>query len=66
MTQPDPRRPAPTDPGDPGRGRPRHRGRFMRFMRGYLMLAGAAATIYALVLLLVRLMVEIGAWTPAP
>lgn len=56
-----------TQPGTPPeeeRRRPKHRGRFKRFMRGYLMIAGGAATAYVLVQLLVRLFVEIGAWTP--
>ena len=44
--------------------RPRQ-GRFRRFVRGYLMLVGALTTLYVLVLLLVRLFVEVGKWTPA-
>ena len=57
----------PTDDGrgKPGRGAPRHRGRFARFMRGYLMIVGGATTVYVLIYLLVKLFVEIGAWIPA-
>lgn len=64
MPQPD----APTrqeKPQRPERGEPKHRGRFMRFMRGYLMIVGGAATVYALIYLIVRLFVKIGAWVPA-
>ena len=55
----------PKDGRDTGRGRPKHRGRFMRFMRGYLMIVGGATTVYVLVRLLILLFVEIGAWLPA-
>lgn len=44
--------------------RPKHRGRFMRFIRGYLMLVGALSTLYVLVQLLVRLFIEVGRWAP--
>lgn len=50
--------------GKPGRGAPRHRGRFARFMRGYLMIVGGAATAYVLIYLLIKLLIEIGAWIP--
>lgn len=43
------------------RARP-HRGRFKRFVRGYLMYAGALATLYALLRLLVLVFVEVGKW----
>ena len=39
-------------------------GRFRRFVRGYLMMVGALTTLYVLVLLLVKLFVEVGKWTP--
>ncbi|MEF9878636.1 MAG: hypothetical protein RSE58_01265 [Clostridia bacterium] len=38
----------------------RRHGRFLRFMRGYLMIVGGLATLYVLVQLLVLLFVEIG------
>lgn len=41
------------------------RGRAARFFRGYLMVAGAVATLYGLALLVVTLLVEIGKWMPA-
>ena len=44
--------------------KPRRRGRFGRFVRGYLMLVGALTTLYVLVQLLVRLLIEIGKWMP--
>lgn len=43
---------------------PRRRGRFMRFMRGYLMIAGGAATIYALIRLIAILLVQVNKWLP--
>lgn len=42
----------------------RHRGRLMRFMRGYLMCVGALTTLYVLLRLLVLLFVELGKWMP--
>ncbi|HNW86307.1 MAG TPA: hypothetical protein PLP25_07600 [Candidatus Limiplasma sp.] len=46
-------------PQEPGR---RRHGRVGRFFRGYLMIAGALATAYALERLLVLLFLEIGKW----
>lgn len=47
----------------PGPKRPRHRrGRLARFVRGYLMVVGACATMAGLVYLLVQLFVEIEKW----
>lgn len=43
----------------------RRHGRFVRFMRGYLMLVGSLTTIYVLIKLLVLLFVEIGKWLPS-
>lgn len=43
---------------------PRRRGRFMRVIRGYLMIAGGAVTVYALVRLIALLLVEINKWIP--
>ena len=54
-------------PMQEGEGRRRKapkRGRFMRFMRGYLMIVGGMTTIYVLIQLLVLLFVEIGKWMP--
>lgn len=45
--------------------RKRRRGRFMRFVRGYLMLVGGISTLYVLVQLLVRLFIEVGKWSSA-
>ncbi|NLI22694.1 MAG: hypothetical protein GX418_14245 [Clostridiales bacterium] len=57
------RPPYPTQtPPPPEAPRRRHRGRVARFFRGYLMIAGALATAYALERLLVQLFVEIGKW----
>ena len=43
----------------------RHRrGRVARFFRGYLMMVGALTTLYVLLQLAVRLLVEIGKWMP--
>lgn len=44
----------------------RRKGAFTRFMRGYLMLVGAGATIYALIRLLVLLLVELQSWMLPP
>ena len=44
--------------------RRRRRGRFMRFVRGYLMFVGSLTTIYVLIQLLVILFIEIGKWMP--
>ena len=44
--------------------RPRRRGRAVRFFRGYLMMVGALTTLYVLLQLAVRLLVEIGKWMP--
>ena len=43
----------------------RRRGRFKRFVRGYLMFVGALTTLYVLLQLLVLLFVEIGRWMPS-
>lgn len=43
----------------------RRRGRFMRFVRGYLMLVGSLTTLYVLVQLLVRLFIEVDKWMSA-
>ena len=43
----------------------RRRGRFKRFMRGYLMFVGSLTTLYVLIQLLVLLFVEIAKWMPA-
>ena len=40
----------------------RHRSRFHRIFRGYLMLVGAIATLYALARLVVLLLIEISKW----
>lgn len=42
----------------------RRRGRFKRFVRGYLMLVGSLTTLYVLIQLLVLLFVEIAKWMP--
>lgn len=42
--------------------KPRRKGAFVHFMRGYLMLVGADTTIYVLVRLLVLLFLEIQKW----
>jgi len=42
----------------------RRRGSFLRIMRGYLMLVGAATTAYALVRLVVLLLVAASGLTP--
>ena len=47
----------------PGARRRRH-GRAARFFRGYLMMVGALTTLYVLLQLAVRLLVEIGRWMP--
>ena len=52
--------PMPTKPG----ARRRRRGRAVRFFRGYLMMVGALTTLYVLLQLAVRLLVEIGKWMP--
>ena len=44
--------------------RRRRRGRAVRFFRGYLMMVGALTTLYVLLRLAVRLLVEIGKWMP--
>ena len=44
------------------RRRMKRRGRFGRFVRGYLMVAGSLATLYALVQLVVWLLVEAAKW----
>lgn len=59
--RPNPYQPRPDERPKP---RPRRRGRFRRFMRGYLMTVGALTTLYVLVQLLVRLFVEVGKWMP--
>jgi len=49
--------------------RPESRGRrraFKRFVRGYLMLIGAATTIYALIRLIILFLVEVQAWMVLP
>ncbi len=48
------------EPPQPRRKRP---GRAGRMFRGYLMIAGAVATIAGLILLLVSIFVEIEKWT---
>lgn len=45
-------------------GERRRRGRVARFFRGYLMMVGALTTLYVLLQLVVRLLVEIGKWMP--
>lgn len=50
-------------PAAPGARRHRH-GRVARFFRGYLMMVGALTTLYVLLQLAVRLLVEIGRWMP--
>lgn len=45
--------------------RKKRRGRFRRFVRGYLMFVGALTTLYVLVQLLVLLLIELGKWMPA-
>ena len=50
-------------PAAPGARRRRH-GRVARFFRGYLMMVGALTTLYVLLQLVVRLLVEIGKWMP--
>ena len=47
----------------PGARRRRH-GRAVRFFRGYLMMVGALTTLYVLLQLAVRLLVEIGKGMP--
>ena len=44
--------------------RRKRRGRFRRFVRGYLMFVGALTTLYVLIQLLVMLLVELGKWMP--
>ena len=59
------RQPNPNDPAMapyPPREKPRHMGRARRVFRGYLMIAGAAATLFGLILLLVSFFVEIDKW----
>lgn len=63
--QPEAQRPATPSGGKPERGAPRHRGKFARFMRGYLMIVGGATTAYVLVYLLIKLFIEISAWLPS-
>ena len=53
---------SPQTPPPPQEPRRRHHGRVGRFFRGYLMIAGALATAYALERLLVMLFIEIGKW----
>lgn len=43
----------------------KRRGRFMLFMRGYLMLVGGMTTLYVLIKLVVLLFVELARWMPA-
>mgnify|MGYP000418628826 CR=1 FL=1 len=50
-------------PAASGARRRRH-GRVARFFRGYLMMVGALTTLYVLLQLAVRLLVEIGRWMP--
>ncbi len=57
MQQPMYQAPAPQRPR-------RRRGGFGRFVRGYLMVVGAGATIAGLGYLLVQLFVEIDKWLP--
>ena len=45
-------------------GARRRRGRVACFFRGYLMTVGALTTLYVLLQLVVRLLVEIGKWMP--
>ena len=45
--------------------RKKRRGRFRRFVRGYLMVVGALTTLYVLIQLLVLLLIELGKWMPA-
>ncbi len=44
----------------------RRRGGFARFMRGYLMLVGAGTSLYVLVQLIIRLLVELQKWMATP
>lgn len=53
-------------PQSPPKKPRRRRGAFGRIARGYLMLVGACTTIYALVLLIVHVLVEVLKWIPAP
>ena len=64
MPQPYPQQGEPRNPVDyePPRPRPHGRGKARRFFRGYLLIAGAAATIYVLVLLIIKLLVEAAKW----
>lgn len=55
---------APKPPRRSAAPRRRRHGRFLRFVRGYLMCVGALSTLYVLVQLLVRLFIEIGKWMP--
>ena len=41
----------------------RRRGRFLRFVRGYLMIVGGLTTVYGLIQLLVLLFVEMAKWS---
>ena len=65
MSQPLPPYPPEQEPREAQmthRPRPRPMGRARRVFCGYLMVAGALATLAALTLLVVRLFVEIGKW----
>lgn len=44
--------------------KPKRRGRFKRFVRGYLMTVGSLTTCYVLIKLLVIAFVEIAKWLP--
>ena len=52
-------------PPQPKPKKRKRRGRFKRFVRGYLMFVGALTTLYVLLQLLVLLFVEIGRWMPS-
>jgi len=52
-------------PHEPKPRRRKRRGRFRRFVRGYLMFVGALTTLYVLIQLLVLALIEIGKWMPA-
>ena len=52
----------PQPPSQPDAPKPKRHGRARRVFRGYLMTAGALATIGGLILLLVSLFVEINKW----
>ncbi|MEA4997773.1 MAG: hypothetical protein VB087_00100 [Candidatus Limiplasma sp.] len=59
------RQPNPNYPGmepEPPKQRRKHTGRAGRVFRGYLMIAGAVATLFGLILLLVSFFVEIDKW----